>query len=157
MVIEEKLKRLILYKFGRNNAFCAETGIPESTLSTIFKRGILNTTTDKLVTICDALNISIDEAIKGRIVFNDDNDKDYELLDKFNSLSEHSKGLIEVIMDYELNEKEEKVVNFKPAPKPDLRAASGAEEDSDEILEYNLELARQITEKEERKRKNKKE
>lgn len=133
MTIEDKLKKVIQLRFGSIRKFSKACGIPTSTLSTIFKRGLLNTTTDKLIDICDTLEISTDDLVRGRIVYKKDVQEEQNIfLDKFNSLSERSKGLIDLIMDYEINTRD-----FEEEP---LIAASGAENLTDEELKQNMEL-----------------
>ena len=133
MTIEEKLKKVIQLRFGSLRKFSKACGIPASTLSTIFKRGLLNTTTDKLVDICDTLELSTDDLVRGRIIFKKNIEEEQNsFLDKFNLLSERSKGLIDLIMDYEINTR-----NFEEEP---LIAASGAENLTDEELKHNMEL-----------------
>lgn len=138
MKVEEKLKRYIEMKYKTSKDFCLKSGIPTSTLSTIFKRGILNTTTDKLIAICDTLGISADELVKGNIVQKKNDSNSSQFLDRYNSLSEHSKGLIDVIIDYELNESKD-TTNSNV-----LIAASGGENASQEEIDEAIELAKKL-------------
>lgn len=138
MTIEEKLKKVIQLRFGSSANFCRHSGIATSTLSTIFKRGLNNTTIDKLIAICDTLEISADDLLKGKIVYKSSKENDLDsFIDKYNSLSDHAKELIEVIMDFELDSYEE----VEP-----LIAASGAENLTDEEREYNIELGKKYYE-----------
>lgn len=67
MSIEIDLKNLITQKFGTITNFSKSTGIPNSTLSSIFQRGVLNANVLNMITICDALAIDIDSLADGKI------------------------------------------------------------------------------------------
>lgn len=67
MPIEADLKNLIIQKFGTITNFSKATGIPNSTLSSIFQRGVLNANVLNMITICDALAIDIDSLANERI------------------------------------------------------------------------------------------
>ena len=67
MNIENRLKELILYRYGNFVAFSKVINIPYSTLVTILKRGIRNAGIDNIISICNALEISVDELANGRI------------------------------------------------------------------------------------------
>lgn len=139
MKIEEKLRRYILFKYGKLINFCEDSGLSNSTLSTIFKRGLMTTTTDKFFAICRTLNISADELANGRIVELGNNELN-ELVDKYNSLDDKSKGLVEVVIDYELEEFNEEEENI-------LIAASGAEnfdESEMEKLREDIEMVKNL-------------
>lgn len=68
MTIEEQLKQFIVIKYGTVRNFCEQTNIPQSTLSTIFKRGIQRTSIDLIFKICDELAISADAIAEGKII-----------------------------------------------------------------------------------------
>ncbi len=68
MTIEEQLKNYIVMKYGTVRNFCNQTNIPQSTLSTIFKRGIMRTSIDLIIRICDELEISADALAEGKII-----------------------------------------------------------------------------------------
>ena len=124
MSIEEKLRRYILLKYGNFIDFCEASGLKNSTLSTIFKRGLMTTTTDKFFAICRTLNISADELANGRIV----------------DLNDRSKGLVDVVMDYELDDYSTENSNI-------LIAASGAEnldDDEREKLNRDIEMVKNL-------------
>lgn len=70
MKTEEKLKDLIKIKYGSLRKFCNETGIPQSTLSTIMVKGINNASIRTIIKICQALDISTDELAEGRVIPN---------------------------------------------------------------------------------------
>lgn len=68
MTLEEKLKELIIYQYGNMVAFSKATNIPNTTIATIIKRGIHKAGISNIITICEALHISIDELAGGKIV-----------------------------------------------------------------------------------------
>lgn len=139
MTIEDKLRNCIRVRFGTSARFCEASGLKKSTLSTILKKGIMNTTTDKLFAICRTLNISADALLEGNIIPR--NTKDREMnhrMDKFSRLNDHSKGLIDIVLDYELGEPVEE------EPEEPLMAASGGENASEEEFEEARRLARRL-------------
>ena len=68
MAIEEKLKKLILERYGTLRTFVPYTGLSYSTVYTILRRGIQNSSVDNVIKICHALGISTDELAHNRIV-----------------------------------------------------------------------------------------
>lgn len=68
MNAEDKLKEYILKNYRSIREFTQEIDMPYSTMATILKKGIENATVQNLIKICQALNISTDELIEGRIV-----------------------------------------------------------------------------------------
>lgn len=68
--LEERLKDLILEKYGDMKTFAIKAGIPNSTLSSMFQRGIFNSTIGRVIQLTSALNISIDELVHGNIISN---------------------------------------------------------------------------------------
>ena len=57
MTIEERLKNHINSKYESVNDFCVRSGIPNSTLQTVFTRGITNTSSKTIFRVCDALSL----------------------------------------------------------------------------------------------------
>lgn len=72
MNTEEKLKELILSRYGSVRNFTQKAGMPYSTVATIFKKGVSQTNVTTIIKICQMLNISTDELAQGRISFLDD-------------------------------------------------------------------------------------
>lgn len=66
--LEERLKKLVLDQYGDMKTFSIKSGIPNSTLSSMFQRGIFNSTIGRVIQLTNALNISIDELVHGNIV-----------------------------------------------------------------------------------------
>ena len=69
MTIENKLKNLILDKYGSVREFTFAIDIPYSTLNSIFIRGINTATLSNVLKICKALNISADALANGEIEY----------------------------------------------------------------------------------------
>ena len=69
MTAEEKLKQLILSEYKSVREFTLEHNIPYSTIATIWQKGIKQTSITTMIKVCQALGISTDELIAGRITF----------------------------------------------------------------------------------------
>lgn len=67
MPVEQDLKNLILQKYRSVRAFSEQTGIPYSTIDSIFKRGISNSSVSNIIKICRALGIDADSLGDGKI------------------------------------------------------------------------------------------
>ena len=67
MTIEEKLREMILTKYGTVVAFGKRTGMSSSTLYSILSRGVNNSSAQNVLKICDALEISADALAEGLI------------------------------------------------------------------------------------------
>ena len=67
MSIEEKLKDLILRRYHSVREFTISADIPYSTLDSIFKRGIGNSSVTNVIKICKVLGISADALADGEI------------------------------------------------------------------------------------------
>ena len=68
MTIEEKLKQYIKSRYSSIREFTIRYDIPYTTIDSVFKRGINNSTISTIIRICKALGISADELADGRIV-----------------------------------------------------------------------------------------
>jgi predicted transcriptional regulator len=68
MTIEEKLKSLILKRYHSIREFTLKIDMPYSTMDSIFKRGIGNSSVTNVIKICKALRISADALADGEIV-----------------------------------------------------------------------------------------
>lgn len=69
MTTEEKLQELILTRYHSLREFTIDIGIPYTTIHSIFRRGIDNSSLSNVMKICKALNISADALADGEIVF----------------------------------------------------------------------------------------
>lgn len=65
--IEEQLKEIILSKYGDMKTFSTRAEIQNSTLNSMFQRGILNCNIKNAIQLANALNISVDRLAEGKI------------------------------------------------------------------------------------------
>lgn len=72
MKIENSLKEYIIERYGSVRAFAIRHNIAYTTVVTVLKRGIDNSSVTTIVRICDALNLSSDHLIEGRMLFKTD-------------------------------------------------------------------------------------
>ena len=68
MSIEEKLKELILKRYHSIREFTISIDMPYTTMDSIFRRGIGNSSVSNVIKICKALGISADALADGEIV-----------------------------------------------------------------------------------------
>lgn len=67
MTAEDKLKELILKRYHSVREFTIAHDIPYTTIHSIFKRGIGNSSVTNIIKICKALGISADALADGEI------------------------------------------------------------------------------------------
>ncbi len=100
--IEEKLKEYIKKRYGDVKSFAHQANIPNSTLSSMFRRGILNSNIKNVVLISEALNITVDGLAAGKIIpyikeTNDtifSNTETYTLVELYNNLNNEGKKIL---------------------------------------------------------------
>lgn len=68
MTIEERLQELILERYHSMREFSIAIDIPNTTMFSILKRGIGNSSVSNIIKICKALGISADALADGEIV-----------------------------------------------------------------------------------------
>ena len=68
MTIEDKLKDLILSRYKSIREFTIFIDMPYTTIDSIFRRGVGNSSVSNIIKICKALGISADELADGKIV-----------------------------------------------------------------------------------------
>lgn len=68
MTTEDRLRNYILSKYRSLREFSQIIDMPYSTINTIMKRGIDNSSVNNIIRICQALNISTDDLVNGKIV-----------------------------------------------------------------------------------------
>lgn len=73
MTIEDKIKKLIIERYGTISNFTNQIGMPNSTFATIMKKGIHNASIQSIILLCQSLGISADELANDRIVPNEKN------------------------------------------------------------------------------------
>lgn len=101
MSIETELKGYILSRFGSIREFSKALDMPYSTIDSIFKRGVENSSVVNINRICTMLQISADELMNGRITFRAlDGMKpdETELLNNYRALSAQGKEYIRQTM-----------------------------------------------------------
>lgn len=67
MTTEEKLKDFILQRYHSIREFTIQHDIPYTTVHSIFKRGVDNSSVSNIIKICKALGISADALADGEI------------------------------------------------------------------------------------------
>lgn len=67
MTIEDQLKDCILRRYASIRDFCITHDIPVSTIHSILKRGVNNSSVTNVIKICKALEISVDSLADGEI------------------------------------------------------------------------------------------
>ena len=68
MTIESKIKALILSRYRSVREFVGYTDLSYSTVDSILRRGIANSSLSSIMKLCETLNISADELAKGNII-----------------------------------------------------------------------------------------
>lgn len=68
MSIELQIKDMIIEQYGSVAEFSTVAGIPNSSFSSLVKRGINTANMSTMLKLCDTLHISIDELARGQIV-----------------------------------------------------------------------------------------
>lgn len=68
MNLEDKIRTLILSRYGTLKQFAVHVGIGYTTLHGILTRGLDKASINNIITICKALEISVDDLAEGRIV-----------------------------------------------------------------------------------------
>lgn len=68
MTKEDKLREYILKRYSSIREFTIEVGMPYSTVASVLKRGIDNSSISNVFRICRALGISTDALADGQIV-----------------------------------------------------------------------------------------
>ena len=107
-MLEEKLKNLIIEKYGSVRQFSFKIDIPYTTVDSILKRGIDNSNVGNVIKMCKALDLSLDSLIDDKeIVFNLDqidetsnfSELDNALFSKAKELSDEDKIVVMNVID----------------------------------------------------------
>lgn len=69
-MVEDRLRKLIVERYGSMIAFSKSIGMANSTLATIMERGVNKASINNIIKICEALGISADSLAHGQIVHN---------------------------------------------------------------------------------------
>lgn len=144
-VIEEKLKNYILKKYKTISAFSKEINVPNTTISSILKRGIKGSSVATIIEICNKLEIDVEELLNGNIISKksiffelEDNiqnesvliltKEEQDLLLKFRKLNNFSKKNVKFILENE----------FQRFASEDLQAIARKKTDNNEINSYKV-------------------
>lgn len=68
-MIENKIKDIIVSKYGSVKRFADKIGVPYTTIDTIFKRGFMNANVLNVIKICNELGLDVNELANGKVVF----------------------------------------------------------------------------------------
>ena len=101
MTIEDQLKNLILSRYRSIREFTIAIDIPYTTMDSIFRRGVGNSSVTNVIKICKALGISADELAEGKIVpvslrsaaYRGDSREIREFLNRFKTELSHMENL----------------------------------------------------------------
>lgn len=80
-MLENKLKELIIEKFGSIRQFSLKIDIPYTTVDSILKRGIDNSNVGNVIKMCKALNLSIDNLLDNKETISNLNFDNAKLID----------------------------------------------------------------------------
>lgn len=108
MTTEEKLKELILSRYKSIREFTLEIDFPYTTLDSIFKRGLNNSSVSNVLKICEALHISADALAKGEIVPIQDVELYHldQVRKQIQELTESEKEICNKLIDLKLTDEE---------------------------------------------------
>ena len=67
MTVEEQLKSEILSRYKSIAAFTSAIGVPNSTLNSVFKRGISNAGISTMIKVFDALDLDVESIQTGTL------------------------------------------------------------------------------------------
>lgn len=130
MSIEDQLKNLIIARYGNVKAFTKEIGLANSTLASIFTRGVHNASVKNINKVCKALGISADGLVNNQII-----PVDIESRDKWNF-----KDIVELTEFIKLTVKQNKTITIDEKP------VSEAEIDTYiDIIEFGRDYLRKRT------------
>lgn len=105
MSIEQQVKDLIISRYGSMKAFSISIGLPNSTLDSIFRRGLHKASIDNVIKICAALSISADGLGEDRLIPYADIDgvvlspPEVAHIKKYRALDERGKEAVDMILD----------------------------------------------------------
>lgn len=85
-MLEDKLKNLIVDKFGSVRQFALNIDIPYTTVDSILKRGIDNSNVGNVIKMCKALNISIDNLLDNREIISNLSFDNVDIIDIDNGI-----------------------------------------------------------------------
>lgn len=128
MTKEEKLKAYILKKYHSLREFTLEVDMPYSTVTSVLKRGIDNSSIANVVKICRALGISTDALANGEIV---------PMITKIESTVDDTTEIKDIISDTKeiLNRRPNLTIDGEPIDKDNINSLIDA-------IDIGVEIAR---------------
>jgi len=69
MTTEEKLREIILNRYHSIREFSSRIGVPNSTVESILKRGVANSSVSNVIKLCKGLNLDVEALAEGRIEY----------------------------------------------------------------------------------------
>ena len=69
LMIENKIKDIIITRYGSVKSFSSKIKVPYTTIDTILKRGLLKSNVLNVIKICNELGIDVNELVNDKIVF----------------------------------------------------------------------------------------
>ncbi len=100
MNLEEELKNIILSRYKSVNDFANAIGVPQSTIASIFKRGIGKAGVQTVLKIFNALDLDIESISTGNLRASQ-RVSDAEFTKKYRALDEHGKKLVDAVLSIE--------------------------------------------------------
>lgn len=100
MNLEEELKNIILSRYKSVNDFANAIGVPQSTIASIFKRGIGKAGVQTVLKIFNALDLDIESISTGNLRASQ-RVSDVEFTKKYRALDEHGKKLVDAVLSIE--------------------------------------------------------
>lgn len=68
-MIENKIKNIIIKKYGSVKRFSDKIDVPYTTIDTILKRGFMNSNVSNVIKMCNELGIDINELANNKVVY----------------------------------------------------------------------------------------
>ena len=103
-MIEQKLKALIIEKYGSVKELSSVAGLPYTTLDSILKRGVEKANVLNIIKLCHVLNLDVDALAAGNLVAKRNNLKvaispaEQEHILNYRALDEHGKDLVDTVL-----------------------------------------------------------
>lgn len=107
MTREEILMKLIKTKFRSLRNFSVESGIPNSTLNSMFKKGLSGTSFDTVLKVCSILDCDIYALVDSAPYISAE---DRAFFSDYLRLNDSDKKLVNVIVNHQLNSIKEEIV-----------------------------------------------
>ena len=103
-MIEQKLKALIIEKYGSVKEFSLAAGLPYTTLDSILKRGVEKANVLNIIKLCNVLNLDVDALAAGYLKPKQSNvtvaisPAERETIKKYRALDDHGKDMVDTVL-----------------------------------------------------------